>query len=70
MPAGHLHDEAAFSLVRLILNMALAAFNGCVLVSYIARSALEDGEKGLVLVRRYQESMKYKKKILYCTIDR
>ena len=53
MPAGHLHDEAAFSLARLILNMALAAFNGCVLVSYIARSALEDGEKGLVLIRRY-----------------
>ena len=36
MPAQHPHDKAALGLIRLILNMTLAAFNGRVFVSYIA----------------------------------
>ena len=51
VPAEHLYDKAAFSLIRLILNMTLAAFNGRIFVSYIAESALEDGEKRLVKFR-------------------
>lgn len=35
MLAEHPHDKAALGLIRLILNMTLAAFNGGVLVSYI-----------------------------------
>ena len=36
MPAEHPHDKATLSLFRLILDMALAAFNSRVFVSHIA----------------------------------
>lgn len=60
MPAEHLHNKAAFSLIRLILNMTLAAFNGSVFVSYIAESAFEDGEKSLVKIRQNESDIEDK----------
>lgn len=50
MPTNHFHNQTTFSLVRLILDVALAAFDCCVFISHITQSALEHGEKCLTAI--------------------
>ena len=57
MPAKHPHDKTTLSLVRLILNVALAAFDSCFFVSHVAQATLEDREKGLLEISRTIKDM-------------
>ena len=63
MFAQHPHNKTTFSLVRLILDMALAVFNSGVFVSHVTQAALEDGEKRLLKFRRTLESLSKNKGI-------
>ena len=69
MSAEHPHNKTTFSLVRLILNMALAAFNSGVFVSHVTQAALEDGEERLLNFRRTLENLEIRVSILCCTVD-
>ena len=47
MLANDLDYETAFSFIWFVLNIALAAFYGCVLVTDITQASLKDRKQGL-----------------------
>ena len=48
--ANHLYYETTFRTIWLFLNMAFAAFCGCIFVSNVAQAAFEYGEKSLAIL--------------------
>lgn len=66
MSANHLHYDATFRLVCLILDGDFTPLNGSVFLSEISQADLEDREKSLYLIQQ-QSLESVQEDILYYT---